>query len=341
MNEQEKRLKIKEIRDNSNLTDEQKRFEIQRLMTGNYSLINEQNEQNDFNRTCKHVKKRCYKLYFECCNTYDACVTCHFSNRQCKKIHPKCSRLTCTECETEQDFTDESSKCINCGITFALNFCKICSCWNDGKMYHCDKCGCLLCNKEEVFHCDECEKCLMIKPGGTHTKHIKCNKEKCSCCNDTITSFEKTRHIKLNCGHNLHMDCFNEMKNKHNYRCPICRKSMWDMEKEWKIIRTTIRNNPLSYRIVPIYPNDVLNSPYGRFRVMTKKEVGNNTFWEGVFEDWNMSHGNRARGIINENELKKITTKNIYCNDCNNKCITPFHFDGLECKICGSFNTQV
>ena len=38
--------------------------------------------------------------------------------------------------------------------------------------------------------------------------------------------------------------------------------------------------------------------------------------------------------------IKKNIYKNIYCNDCENKSTTQFHFYGLECKSCGSFNTQ-
>jgi hypothetical protein len=31
----------------------------------------------------------------------------------------------------------------------------------------------------------------------------------------------------------------------------------------------------------------------------------------------------------------------IYCNDCNNRSETLFHYLGNECKLCESFNTNI
>ena len=57
----------------------------------------------------------------------------------------------------------------------------------------------------------------------------------------------------------------------------------------------------------------------------------------GEFVNWNMK---KATGILNSNSIKKIYYKEIYCNDCEKKTTTVFHFYGMECKNCGSFNTQ-
>lgn len=336
MNEQEKRQKIKEIRENLDISESQKRIHIQNVLMGDY-ISN--NKNNNLNKTCEHGSIKCHKLYFECCDVYDPCIICHRQKRTCKERISRCTQLTCSECETEQNYSIDSSKCIKCGITFANNFCYICCYWTNGDLYHCDKCKCLQFKKEEVFHCNECDTCIKIMPGKMHTTHIKFQKEKCVCCNDSLVNHKKI--IKLSCKHYLHSDCFNELNRTQSYKCPMCRKSMWDMNCKWNSIRTNIRFTPLSDRMIPIYSHDVVNSPYGKFIVLEKKQIGPNVFWKGEFENWNMSYGKRVIGFINENQLKKITTKNIYCNDCNKKCLTPFHYYGLECKNCGSFNTQV
>ena len=36
---------------------------------------------------------------------------------------------------------------------------------------------------------------------------------------------------------------------------------------------------------------------------------------------------------------EKVKAK-IYCQDCQTQSTVPFHFVGLECKACGSFNTR-
>jgi hypothetical protein len=115
--------------------------------------------------------------------------------------------------------------------------------------------------------------------------------------------------------------------------------------------------------ILPILPQDIVSSPYGRFQVHTKQElleprlspdpassisansdgVGVNKktiMWEGVLLDWELSTKKPAKAILNETCLQKVKYSPIFCNDCGNKSTVKFHYYGLECKYCGSFNTQ-
>ena len=47
-----------------------------------------------------------------------------------------------------------------------------------------------------------------------------------------------------------------------------------------------------------------------------------------------------ATATIHQNDLENISDIDILCYDCDKKSTTLFHFLGLKCKLCGSFNTS-
>lgn len=51
---------------------------------------------------------------------------------------------------------------------------------------------------------------------------------------------------------------------------------------------------------------------------------------------------NSLKNEIEKTELSELYREyiNIYCNDCNSKSNTYFHYKGNLCKLCGSFNTK-
>jgi RING finger/CHY zinc finger protein 1 len=65
----------------------------------------------------------------------------------------------------------------------------------------------------------------------------------------------------LNCGHVIHKKCYNQMKSNGDYRCPYCKKSMWDMKDKWETIRLNIQHTPMpndfyAVKKVSIHCND-------------------------------------------------------------------------------------
>lgn len=87
----------------------------------------------------------------------------------------------------------------------------------------------------------------------------------------------------MDCGHSIHRTCFNEYMTS-SYKCPICNKSIVNMEALFTNLANIIRGQPM--------PEE--------------------------FE-----------------HVKSI----ILCNDCSAKCTTQYHFLGLRCQICASYNT--
>jgi RING finger and CHY zinc finger domain-containing protein 1 len=67
----------------------------------------------------------------------------------------------------------------------------------------------------------------------------------------------------MKCGHVIHSRCYNNYVNSGNYKCPICKKSLFDdeiMEYEWNRLRLIKRHinipDDLKNIKIHIYCND-------------------------------------------------------------------------------------
>ena len=164
----------------------------------------------------------------------------------------------------------KTNKCINCNIKFGEYFCNICS-FYDNKIekdyYHCDKCNICRVGKKNTFHCDNCKICVINENHKCHNiKNIHSN---CPIClEDLFSSINPV--IFLNCGHSLHRDCFN-LYAKTNYKCPICKKSICDVNH---IIEEEVNNTLMSeelQRNVNIICNDCEKKSEGKFHIVAIK----------------------------------------------------------------------
>ncbi|GAV92735.1 zf-RING_2 domain-containing protein [Cephalotus follicularis] len=57
----------------------------------------------------------------------------------------------------------------------------------------------------------------------------------CPVCYEYLFDSVKEAAV-LKCGHTMHMDCFHEMADKHQFRCPICSKTVLDMSQYWELL---------------------------------------------------------------------------------------------------------
>lgn len=87
----------------------------------------------------------------------------------------------------------------------------------------------------------------------------------------------------MKCGHSIHERCFTEWC-KTSYKCPICSKSIANMESQFRRLDRHIEEQPMPVEY----------------------------------------SSNRAY---------------VFCNDCNSRSITKYHWLGLKCSICESYNT--
>ena len=151
----------------------------------------------------------------------------------------------------------------------------------------------------------------------------------------------------MDCGHFVHKNCFSQYVQQGNYKCTYCKKSIGNLIEHWEFIREQIKLHPLPRDLFPINKTDIVDSDYGKFKVLEINYIDIlQPMYLGEFIDWRISckekslDSSYAYGTLNINSVKKNVYKQIHCNDCGQKSSSLFHFYGLECGLCGSFNTQ-
>ena len=116
----------------------------------------------------------------------------------------------------------------------------------------------------------------------THKCIERATDSNCPICSDYMFSSPQTV-VFMACGHCIHKKCYHEYL-KRSYKCPICSKSIVNMEAQFRNIDISIRDQPM--------PDEYKNT-------------------------------------------KAI----VLCNDCSAKSTTNYHWLGLKCGICHSYNT--
>lgn len=358
-----KRELIKKIKADTSLSETEKNKKIQELMMGNYMVS--QSKSNE-SKTCSHYEKSCYKFYFDCCKIYDPCKRCHVERNCQSKDNLTISKITCSQCELLQE---PGELCIGCGIKFSNSHCGKCQIWTAKEITHCDKCGlCRLGKPGSLFHCDDCGVCFN-KPIlsennivgidnntsspheftheciGKKSQNIKSGYKDSICVVCSENTFNsQSESFPLSCGHFIHSNCYNQYIQLGSYKCPHCKKSIGNLEAHWNFIREQIKLYPLPNDFLPINPGDIVDSDYGKFLVKSISLVdGINKMYLGEFINWDVGKNfnkKKVFGSLNVSSIIKNIYKNIHCNDCGQKSVSKFHFYGLECGKCGSFNTQ-
>ncbi|KAL6500380.1 hypothetical protein OROHE_025746 [Orobanche hederae] len=95
----------------------------------------------------------------------------------------------------------------------------------------------------------------------------------CPICYEFLFDSTKQTTI-LKCGHTMHMECYDEMLRQHQYRCPICSKSVLDMSGAWERLDQEIEATamPEEYRReVQILCNDCNNRSTASFHIFGHK----------------------------------------------------------------------
>lgn len=343
MNQEEKRELIKKIKSNPNLTEREKSIQIQKLFSSTY-LDKTQSESN-LSPICSHYEKKCSEFKFACCNLIDPCKRCHMERGICKPENIKVIEIKCVECGLNQEL---SNCCAGCNVQFASSHCAICQIWTLKKIHHCEECGiCRIGTANTLYHCMDCGMCynkLESEDANTTHKCIKkkCIDELCVICAESIFN-SQSESFYLECSHPIHTNCFNQYIRQRKYNCPHCKKSICNLTAQWNLIRMQIKLHPIPNEMIPIELNDIVDTLFGKFLVKKINIVNENKMFEGEFIDLiknNKKTKFNPYGILNYQMVKKNLYKQIHCNDCGKKSSTPFHFYGLECRECGSFNTQ-
>ncbi|KAL2837415.1 hypothetical protein BJY01DRAFT_45733 [Aspergillus pseudoustus] len=233
---------------------------------------------------CLHYKRNVKLQCFDCKKWY-TCRLCHDEVEDHRLDRPKTENMLCMLCGHAQP---AAQYCKWCGELAAQYYCAFCKLWdNDASksIYHCGDCGICRIGKglgKDFFHCKTCSVCLPISIETTHKCIERSTQCDCPICGEYMFTSPETV-VFMRCGHSIHQRCLAEYS-KASYRCPICSKTITNMEATFRNLDRTIQSQPM--------PAD--------------------------FKD-----------------TKAIIT----CNDCGTKSVVKYHWLGLRCDMCESYNT--
>ena len=243
---------------------------------------------------------------------YDGCK--HY-NRNCSIISPCCNKeFSCRLCHDE--FIDENEldykkkHQIN-RFDIYENICKKCN-HRQKVSNKCEKCNiqfakyfCNICKlfdniDKQQYHCDKCNICRI----GGKENFFHC--EKCSCC---LSISIKDNHKCI--------------KDKIKNKCPICMEDMFNSIEKVSIINC---GHAIHQDCLKEYIKTNYKCP------LCAKSITDMT---NYFNMLDLEIENIQ--LPDEYKDKKV---DILCNDCEKKSNVKFHFAGLKCKECNSYNTS-
>ncbi|XP_021761695.1 zinc finger protein BRUTUS-like At1g18910 isoform X1 [Chenopodium quinoa] len=180
---------------------------------------------------CKHYKQNC-KLVAACCNQIFTCRRCHDEVSDHLMDRESTTQMMCMMCLEIQPIgpTCQTPSCNK--FSMARHYCKICRLFDDNReIYHCPYCNLCRLGKGlgiDYFHCMKCNACMNRSLSSSHVCREKCIEDKCPICHeDMFTSSDPVK--ALACGHLMHSSCFEEYTCTR-YTCPVCSKSLGDMQ---------------------------------------------------------------------------------------------------------------
>lgn len=267
---------------------------------------------------CMHYKRNVKIQCFDC-QRWFPCRHCHDQSNDLPFQHSlnrkKTQNMLCMLCQTPQPAAEV---CTNCGEYAAWYYCPKCKLWdNDSnkRIYHCDDCG--ICRVGEglgkdYVHCKRCNVCISISTSAAHPCIERATEGNCPLC--LIPLFEsRTPVVSLPCGHYMHGDCYKDLMGV-TYKCPVCSKSAVNMELQWRKLDDEIALQPMPDEDENL--DDVIPHVEGR---------------DGQDEAEMETEAPRQR------RPREVW---IGCNDCGSRSWTSFHWLGLKCQRCDSYNTN-
>lgn len=153
----------------------------------------------------------------------------------------------CMKCLVIQPVNATCSSVSCCNLSMAKYYCRICKLFDDEReIYHCPYCNLCRVGKGlgvDFFHCMSCNAC-MSRSLMTHICREKSLEENCPICHEYI--FTSCSPVKaLPCGHVMHSTCFQEYT-CFNYTCPICSKSLGDMQVYFRMLDALLAEEKMS-----------------------------------------------------------------------------------------------
>lgn len=215
---------------------------------------------------CPHYKRN-IKLQCSACYRWYTCRFCHDEVEDHSLNRRETRNMLCMLCGCAQLASEE---CLQCGERSARYYCSVCKLWDDdpGKsIYHCNDCGICRIGQglgKDFYHCkvrrrrniseqmyfgyeltrlQTCCVCLSIGIRETHRCIERSTDCDCPICGEYMFTSPQTV-VFMGCGHSIHHRCYYEHM-KRSYRCPICSRSIVNMEMQFRHLERAIENQPM------------------------------------------------------------------------------------------------
>ena len=233
-------------------------------------------------------------------------LECTHYKRKCNIMSPCCQiEFPCRLCHDENSdhqmnrFDIKQIICRECN--FLQNTGNKCvNCSVIFANYHCEICNLWLDNEvNPVFHCHDCGICRK----GNKEDFFHCKK-----CNLCINKSKENQH-----------KC---VENTANSNCPCCNNNLFNSTESITVLQC---GHTIHCDCLMEYTKYNYECP-----ICKKSLCDLSDYWKQI----------DAFLEINEMpEEYRNTNSNIFCNDCENKSTTIFHFIYHKCKECGGYNT--
>lgn len=260
-------------------------------------------EQKEQVLGCQHYKRN-VKLQCSTCDRWYTCRLCHDEVEDHVLIRKDTKNMLCMICGCAQQ---ASEFCVGCGERAAWYYCGTCKLWdNDSNhsIYHCNDCG--ICRKgrglgKDYFHC-KVRSCPL-----TTTLIFRANMPSQICGTCISISVEKSHK------------CIERVAESD---CPICGEYMHTSP-------TPVVFMPCMHGIHKKCYDEHMKSAY-RCPICNKSAVNMETQFR-----------NLDRSIAEQPMPPEFrdTKAMVSCNDCYAKSAVTYHWLGLKCAICDSYNT--
>lgn len=295
--------KIKNINNDNNLSLNEKRQKIQEVMMYNWN--------NSENKQLYNLDENEISYY----NKHLNILGCEHYQKKCKILYKCCNKwYVCRCCHDEHEdhitnrYQNEILSCMECNtIQHISNKCK--NCKLKFAKYYCKYCNYHNNNTIDIYHCKKCKICnIGLKQDFKH----------CEICDICISKDIFDTHI-------CKLDQF-------NIDCPVCKlciKGSKDSAYILENCKHILHNKCFEKYIQTNYKCPICVKSIHDFNISTS--------WFLYFNEILKYEKNQIP------EDHKNTMVRIYCNDCERKSETTYHFEIHQCEFqnCLSYNTSI
>ena len=211
---------------------------------------------------CKHYKRN-IKLQCSACHRWYTCRFCHNEAEDHLLNRRETKNMLCMLCGCAQPAAEE---CAQCNERGAWYYCGVCKLWDDDtdrSIYHCHDCGICRVGQglgKDYYHCkvqsrnipddvfvltafQTCCVCMQISIKDSHRCIERSTDCDCPICGEYMFTSPHTV-VFMKCGHSIHHRCYYAHM-KTSYRCPICSKSIVNMEIQFRNLERAIEAQPM------------------------------------------------------------------------------------------------